>query len=80
MNKIFTVKKGDLELRSKEETGEIIRWFENMEYCYTLAHWKVSGESYSLYFVEGRPFEETVNQKYFMELAKIGQLILETKN
>ena len=44
--------------------------------CYTIAYWSKGSEGYDLQFVGNRPFD--VDEKLFMELAKYGQLILDS--
>ena len=73
----------DLELRScndmltssgKHTRAEIVQWKiddSGEEYCFTVASWKKTKDSFDLVFVGNRPFK--VNTKDFMELAKQGQ-------
>lgn len=79
----FNFRIEDLELRSCRKslvqtgdhtTAEIIKWQETS--CFTLAYWtKDTSDDFDLKFVGNRPFKE--NTKLFIELAEIGQALLE---
>lgn len=74
----FNLRKDDLEVRScngKQKKAEIVKW-EDEASCYTLAYWTKDSEGYDLQFVGNRPFD--VDEQLFMELAKQGQLILDS--
>ncbi len=82
----FNFRKDDLEVRSCNESllssgehtkAEIVKWEDNeRKHCYTLAYWTKDSEGYDLQFVSNRPFD--VDFQLFMELAKQGQLILDS--
>ena len=80
----FSVKVENLELRSIFEikkSFEIVQWFKDSKYCYTIAYWHRSKDGdYDLRFVGDRPFEKEVDSGIFMSLAKIGQELLNFKN
>ncbi len=80
----FNIRIDNLEVRSCNENllsvgdhtkAEIVKW-EDEASCYTLAYWTKDSEGYDLQFVGNRPFD--VDEQLFMELAKQGQLILDS--
>lgn len=80
----FNLRKDNLEVRSCNEnllsggdhtTAEVVKWdVEERPSC--LAYWTKDSEGYDLQFVGNRPFD--VDEQLFMELAKQGQLILDS--
>lgn len=82
----FNIRIDNLEIRSCNETllsggdhttAEVVKWDgEERPSCYTIAYWSKGSEGYELRFVGNRPFG--VNETLFMELAKCGQLILDS--
>ncbi|MBK7380609.1 MAG: hypothetical protein IPJ03_16760 [Ignavibacteriales bacterium] len=84
----FSFRIGDMEVRScgdfllsggEHVRAEIIVWQrDGKEFCYTIAYWKKTKESYDLLFVGDRPFR--ANKDIFWKLAEQGQEMLGRKN
>lgn len=85
----FSIKSGNMELRSCNEsllssgphtTAEVVYWDKDSEdkpYCYCISYWKRDSEGFCLYFVGARPFASEIGSAKFMELAKIGQSLMD---
>lgn len=80
----FNIRIKDLAVRSCNDilsytqphtTGEIVKF--SIQGCYTIAFWAKNEEGFDLNFVGNRPFEKDINRSDFMELAAIGQEILD---
>ena len=80
----FSKRIGDVELRSCSEsfdqegehtTAQIVEWHSGGSINRTLAYWKLDKNGYYLVFSWDKPFN--VNRKVFINLASLGQNILD---
>ena len=82
----FSLRDGNLEVRSagnyllqgeKHNRAEIVKWFDESGNCFVVAFWTMDKEGFYLKFVGNRPFNESIDSKIFMDLAKMGQTKLD---